>query len=164
MIQLHNASNWGMDWSNGSRVGFLQTQLFPVCQTLAAKGWLWWRFWKKPNFRQEISLENNTCDYLKLKLSTRIFSPLFCLPTLRTFQSSLFNARKFYSKILFNNTKLFELERIIFMLPFYIVWKHFFFPYPVWIYMIFFSPPSSFQFTQLAKKESKWLQLFVWGQ
>jgi hypothetical protein len=29
-----------MDWSGGSRVGFLQTQLFPVCQTLAAKGLL----------------------------------------------------------------------------------------------------------------------------
>lgn len=27
-----------MDWSGGSRVSFLQTQLFPVCQTLAAKG------------------------------------------------------------------------------------------------------------------------------
>lgn len=27
-----------MDFSGGSRVSFLQTQLFPVCQTLAAKG------------------------------------------------------------------------------------------------------------------------------
>ena len=29
-----------MDWSGGSRVGYLQTHLFPVCQTLSAKGWL----------------------------------------------------------------------------------------------------------------------------
>ncbi|CAO1409928.1 unnamed protein product [Diamesa tonsa] len=68
-----------MDWSGGSRVGFLQTQLFPVCHTLAAKAGFLGSFLS--NSLKTNQLEVNT-DARTLRPIARLKEPrdLFALP------------------------------------------------------------------------------------
>lgn len=58
-----------MDWNAGSRVSFLQTQLFPVCQTLAAKGTILKRTINEREVRYSIALVEceNSCFHLHIR-------------------------------------------------------------------------------------------------
>lgn len=66
-----------MDWSSGSRVSFLQTQLFPVCQTLAAKGTILMKMRVDSIKRAFIYIQEDFFQLIKINFRKEKFSYKF---------------------------------------------------------------------------------------